>query len=63
MNQWQGGAGGQPAQAQAQAPSTQGSDYQVYIGNLDPNVTNNILMQHFAKKYPSVYEAKVIVDM
>jgi len=33
------------------------------VGNLDPNVTNNILMQHFAKKYPSVYEAKVIVDM
>lgn len=40
-----------------------GADYQVYVGNLDPNVTNIILMSHFSKKYSSVYEAKVIIDM
>ena len=32
------------------------------MGNLDPNVNNQILMAQFQKKYPSVYEAKIIID-
>jgi len=44
------------------APQGQQGDFQVYVGNLDPNVNNTMLMQHIQKKYPSVFEAKVIFD-
>ena len=34
----------------------------MYIGNLDPNVNNQLLITVFGKKYTSVYEAKIIMD-
>ena len=37
-------------------------DNQVYVGDLDPAVTNPMLLQTFKQIYPSVYEAKVICD-
>lgn len=48
------GGGGAPQ------PSTEG--FQVYVGDLDPGVTNIMLMQTFQQVFPSVFEAKVICD-
>jgi hypothetical protein len=42
-------------------PTPQG-DYQVYVGNLDQNVNNSVLLNFFSKKYSSLIEAKVISD-
>lgn len=42
-------------------PTPQG-DYQVYVGNLDQNVNNSVLLNFFQKKYASLIEAKVISD-
>jgi RNA recognition motif-containing protein len=42
-------------------PTPQG-DYQVYVGNLDQNVNNSILLNFFSKKFNSIIEAKVITD-
>eukprot|EP00347_Sterkiella_histriomuscorum_P014913 403359035 len=50
----QGGPGG--AQQQQQG------DFQIYVGDLDPNVNDQMLLNVFNKKYPSVTQAKVIVD-
>lgn len=36
--------------------------FQVYVGDLDPVVTNHNLLQYFKQIYNSVCEAKVIVD-
>lgn len=36
--------------------------YQVYVGDLDINVTKQMLMDHFRKKYHSVLDAKIIQD-
>lgn len=36
--------------------------YQIYVGDLDPAVTNPILLETFKQVYSSVFEAKVIVD-
>ena len=36
--------------------------FQVYVGDLDPSVTNIQLMQAFQGAYPSVFEGKVICD-
>lgn len=43
-------------------PPTGQGDFQVYAGNLDPNVNNQMLFTHFKKKFPSLFEAKVIND-
>lgn len=43
-------------------PTPQG-DYQIYVGNLDQNVTNAILLNFFKNKYSSLIEAKVISDL
>ena len=40
----------------------QGEVFQVYVGDLDPVVTNQYLLQFFKSIYNSVCEAKVIVD-
>lgn len=37
-------------------------DFQVYVGDLDPNVNDTMLMAAFQKRYPSVLQAKIIVD-
>lgn len=37
-------------------------DHQVYVGDLDPSVTNPMLLHEFQMHYPSVHEAKVICD-
>lgn len=36
--------------------------FQVYVGDLTPDVTKPILLQHFAKKYPSAFAANIIYD-
>ncbi|CDW73706.1 mrna binding post-transcriptional regulator [Stylonychia lemnae] len=43
------------------APIAQG-DFQIYVGDLDPNVNDQLLLGAFNKRYPSVLQAKVIVD-
>ena len=50
-----------PAYSGAPGQTLQG-DFQVYIGNLDPNVNNHMLLSVFQKKFPSVYDAKIIFD-
>ena len=40
----------------------QGGDHQVYVGDLDTNVTNPMLLQFFKQHFPSVHEAKIICD-
>jgi RNA recognition motif-containing protein len=42
-------------------PTPQG-DFQVYVGNLDQNVNNAMLMKFFQQRYSSLIEAKVISD-
>eukprot|EP00347_Sterkiella_histriomuscorum_P021138 403335112 len=37
-------------------------EYQIYVGDLDPNVNDQMLMITFQKRYPSVNQAKVIMD-
>jgi len=34
----------------------------LYVGDLDPNVNDQMLMAAFTKRYPSVTQAKIIVD-
>ncbi len=34
----------------------------MYVGDLDPNVNDQMLMTAFQKRYPSVFSAKIIVD-
>jgi RNA recognition motif-containing protein len=34
----------------------------VYVGDLNPAVNNPLLLETFKQIYPSVFEAKVIVD-
>jgi RNA recognition motif-containing protein len=42
--------------------ATPQGDYQIYVGNLDQNVNNSVLLGFFSKKYDSLTEAKVISD-
>ncbi|CAI2369742.1 unnamed protein product [Moneuplotes crassus] len=48
------------------APSVGGGDnsgdFSVYVGDLDPNVTDSILLEHFSNSYKSILSANVIVD-
>lgn len=37
-------------------------DYSVYVGDLDPNVTDSLLLEHFSNSYKSILSANVIVD-
>ncbi|CAI2369917.1 unnamed protein product [Moneuplotes crassus] len=37
-------------------------DFSVYVGDLDPNVTDSILLEHFSNSYKSILSANVIVD-
>ena len=37
-------------------------DFSVYVGDLDPNVTDTLLLETFQNKYKSVLSANVIVD-
>ena len=37
-------------------------DFSVYVGDLDPNVTDSILLEAFSSRYKSVINANVIVD-
>ncbi|XP_076931818.1 polyadenylate-binding protein RBP47-like [Bidens hawaiensis] len=39
-----------------------GSDLSIFVGDLAPNVTDSILLETFASRYPSVKGAKVVVD-
>ena len=32
------------------------------MGNLDPNVNNQVLLATFRKNFPSCYDAKIIMD-
>ena len=34
----------------------------MYVGNLDPNVNNQMLLMTFKKDFPSCYDAKIIID-
>ena len=34
----------------------------MYVGDLDPNVNDQMLSAAFSKRYPSVIQAKIIVD-
>jgi RNA recognition motif-containing protein len=49
---------GQPGPQTAMAQG----DYQVYVGDLDPNVNDQMLQTAFSKRYTSVIQAKIIVD-
>ncbi|CDW85906.1 uncharacterized rna-binding isoform 2 [Stylonychia lemnae] len=40
----------------------QQADHQIYVGDLDANVNDQMLMVAFQKRYPSVTQAKIIVD-
>lgn len=51
----------QPNQPGYMQPTPQG-DYQIYVGNLDQNVNNTVLLNYFSKKYDTLIEAKVISD-
>ena len=51
-----GGGGGGPSHQQ----ETEG--HQIYVGDLDPAVTNPIFLTTFQQIYPSCFEAKVICD-
>lgn len=52
-----------PTRGAAPADAAQsGGDYQVYVGDLDPGVTNPMLLSFFQAVFPSVHEAKVICD-
>lgn len=37
-------------------------DFRIFVGNLDPAVTDQQLIQHFASKYTSVARAKIVRD-
>ncbi|XP_052191323.1 polyadenylate-binding protein RBP47-like [Diospyros lotus] len=39
-----------------------GSDLSIFVGDLASDVTNNLLHETFASKYPSVKAAKVVID-
>lgn len=39
-----------------------GSDHSIFVGDLASDVTDVILQETFSSKYPSVKEAKVVVD-
>ncbi|XP_076956314.1 polyadenylate-binding protein RBP47-like [Bidens hawaiensis] len=39
-----------------------GSDLSIFVGDLAPDVTDSILLETFASRYPSVKGAKVVVD-
>ncbi|KAI7758302.1 hypothetical protein M8C21_014664 [Ambrosia artemisiifolia] len=39
-----------------------GSDLSIFVGDLAPDVTDSILLETFANRYPSVKGAKVVVD-
>lgn len=43
------------------APGGEG-DFSVYVGDLDPNVTDSILLEAFSSKFKSILSANVIVD-
>ena len=43
----------------AQPPA---GESQVYVGNLDQNVNNQMLLAFFKKDFPSCYDAKIIMD-
>lgn len=44
-------------------PGASGSgDFSVYVGDLDPNVTDSILLDAFSQNYKSILSANVIVD-
>ena len=34
----------------------------MYVGNLDPNVNNQVLLATFKNNFPSCYDAKIIMD-
>ena len=60
--QAQGAAQGPGQGAGLQNNQNQGEGYQVYVGDLDPSLTNPVLMQTFREHYPSCFEAKIICD-
>ncbi|KAL5992723.1 Polyadenylate-binding protein rbp47 [Asimina triloba] len=42
--------------------SDAGSDHSIFVGDLAPDVTDTVLQETFASKYPSVKGAKVVID-
>ncbi|XP_057469323.1 polyadenylate-binding protein RBP47-like [Actinidia eriantha] len=42
--------------------SNNGSDLSIFVGDLAPDVTDSLLHETFASKYPSVKAAKVVID-
>lgn len=40
-----------------------GSDLSIFVGDLAPDVTDDMLHDTFASRYPSVKDAKVVVDL
>lgn len=57
-----GGGGGAPGGGMQHGGGPPMGDNQIYVGDLDPAVTNPMLLQEFKQLFPSVYEAKVICD-
>jgi RNA recognition motif-containing protein len=41
---------------------TGSQEIQIYIGDLDPSVTEHKLLEFFKSKYPSAYMSKIITD-
>lgn len=39
-----------------------GSDHSIFVGDLAADVTDNLLHETFANKFPSVKAAKVVID-
>jgi hypothetical protein len=38
------------------------NDFRIFVGNLDPNVTDEQLFQHFSKHYPSLNQVRIVRD-
>ncbi|KAL8154006.1 hypothetical protein V2J09_011766 [Rumex salicifolius] len=43
--------------------SENGSDHSIFVGDLAADVTDSLLLETFANKYPSVKAAKVVIDV
>eukprot|EP00343_Euplotes_focardii_P006840 CAMPEP_0205821874 /NCGR_PEP_ID=MMETSP0206-20130828/9833_1 /ASSEMBLY_ACC=CAM_ASM_000279 /TAXON_ID=36767 /ORGANISM="Euplotes focardii, Strain TN1" /LENGTH=371 /DNA_ID=CAMNT_0053117689 /DNA_START=158 /DNA_END=1273 /DNA_ORIENTATION=+ len=57
-----GGAAKVLPQSVPNIPMSGSGDFSVYVGDLDPNVTDSILLEAFSSRYKSIISANVIVD-
>ncbi|KAI8567409.1 hypothetical protein RHMOL_Rhmol02G0119900 [Rhododendron molle] len=56
-------AAAQPQYSAAAAPQPGGTDFTIFVGDLAPDVTDQVLQQTFSPHYPSVKRAKIVTDM